>query len=98
MLWSSDYTTRAGLLDDTGDKIIIMKLIAMYMEETDISIDELTVTPERQRTSPSGIDPRCCYLLTLFFAAHRLFIRSDSFLRPAAVSRLPVWAGPTDCG
>src|SRR5438552_1271789 len=36
MLWSSDYTTRAGLLDDTGSKIVIMTLIAMYMEETDI--------------------------------------------------------------
>jgi hypothetical protein len=38
-------------------------------------------------------------VIALFFTAHLLFIRSDNFLRPAAVNLLPVCAGrPADCG
>jgi len=37
--------------------------------------------------------------IALFFTAHRRFIKSDSFLRPAAISLLPVCAGrAADCG
>ena len=39
------------------------------------------------------------FVIALFFAAHRRFIRSDNFFLPAAVSRLPVCAGRSaDCG
>jgi len=39
------------------------------------------------------------HLAARFFAAHRRFIKSDNFFRPAGVSLLPVRAGrAADCG